>query len=1313
MTENADSWRRQDGEKLKDFKARVFERFPPEKNAGSYRSFSSVDKHLTESLLADIQHRHEVRTVERKYTDAKERIGEVKRAGEHNEMQRQLEINNDEILEAWGKHAFNKKKAAAITRLQRAQGKPMAVFSTNRVRPGRGGLMLYRSIVWSDRPQHNLTLAKAREVVALLETGKSYYLNMRSKYEDGKINQSMEPHVVGRSQVIRVDQKDPERLAKALHHWAETMWGGATHYPITRSDYALTEMKDPAQAGPFWHTDDEAKWVSALMNCVSRHVEATLMGPAKAGQPPKGLSRERAAFLKQMDKRVAGKGCTLKDLDDMEKGLKVLITVKAVTGCVIRESKRKSKWSKVEFIGHNFHAFPSALTFPDLTKVKVLTFDPDKDFKRDDRKRTEVEEKKYRAAADKRADKMIWEIAAASKAARVWFIGPHALVTSEGIMFKTEQTHWALDSRIRDEVGWCEADQYDAPDEIVAKYDERAAEAKPCVSVMAYDYKRFRHHNGLSKTRADRCDMWRAACVEHKVWDASEMPTTESLFQIDMRACFPSFATPTNEAYPYYLEFGWTTRDVGLHFSVNAEVDAKRPEMNLPGLAEVTAWRFHDGLHEYIPGLFGEHFSTKKWTPIALLAYMLREGILDMLAVGNVYLVSEDKKSRESVWWPAENRPGKSTQNTAREMLGYMTRHPQSTTVFIRDLGEADYVIKQLVEEKRFSTTEQRPDIVGKLIHYHDDGAPRATYVHARASFLAYAHIALLKMLVRFEPTRVYRVVTDALYLPEDGKKLPDVGIKPAGGRTVADHCKWGEWRVKPVLTKFEPAKIRHWDIALLREGKNTTDAKEVYPPYETEFAHLMRNQVTYVYGQGGNGKTTSAVRAFKGRSSVVVLAPTNLLAANHHTEHGGVLTSTYHMYLHISCGMARWSPHVMREKQSQYHDIVIWDEICLVPTSIILPTLNYLINRGSKVILCGDPGQLPPHKEKHGAVEDGTESFHNRVMSGVDPRIVPHLVEQDYRAKTEELKALKVRMWMQPEKIQQKEMRAFIPPTTYDEFLEAWNPADRIVCPSNALCNKFANEVMAIHRDGYPDSPLRIVYGPEERKAGAAPPPGSLDLAEDAKIYKGTVAHIPLPEEGEPLPEDWDNGQTTTGHSMQGTQVLNPAKLWIVDEGYGWTTNYAYTVVSRVQDHEQLRRVVLKQEERPIPPVTEDSKNNRILKKIERYKATDIEKKYPKACDLTVGDVLLLGKLSESKCAECKRVVFWDGYRAFDEQQFSIDRLNNHLGHTRDNVRLVCLKCNSRNIRGGDRTPRIAGTKPAPSPTIMPYNRYSLDDLY
>ena len=83
------------------------------------------------------------------------------------------------------------------------------------------------------------------------------------------------------------------------------------------------------------------------------------------------------------------------------------------------------------------------------------------------------------------------------------------------------------------------------------------------------------------------------------------------------------------------------------------------------------------------------------------------------------------------------------------------------------------------------------------------------------------------------------------------------------------------------------------------------------------------------------------------------------------------------------------------------------------------------------------------------------------------------------------------------------------------------------------------------------------------------------------------------------------------------------------------------------------------------------------LKKKLNSYKQQDIKKN--KNDKGLIGYEELLEKLVISKlhCYYCKKDVLLLYENNREEKQWTLDRLDNAIGHTKDNVVISCLKCN------------------------------------
>lgn len=110
-----------------------------------------------------------------------------------------------------------------------------------------------------------------------------------------------------------------------------------------------------------------------------------------------------------------------------------------------------------------------------------------------------------------------------------------------------------------------------------------------------------------------------------------------------------------------------------------------------------------------------------------------------------------------------------------------------------------------------------------------------------------------------------------------------------------------------------------------------------------------------------------------------------------------------------------------------------------------------------------------------------------------------------------------------------------------------------------------------------------------------------------------------------------------------------------------------------------------LKKEEKIIckrkDPCIERKKE--LNKKISAYKQQDIKKeRYSSEEFVTIDDVEALLSDSESKCfyCLCEVMVLYENVR--EPLQWTLDRINNDIGHNKGNLVISCLSCNLKRRR-------------------------------
>ena len=245
-----------------------------------------------------------------------------------------------------------------------------------------------------------------------------------------------------------------------------------------------------------------------------------------------------------------------------------------------------------------------------------------------------------------------------------------------------------------------------------------------------------------------------------------------------------------------------------------------------------------------------------------------------------------------------------------------------------------------------------------------------------------------------------------------------------------------------------------------------------------------------------------------------------------------------------------------------------------------------------------------------------------------------------------------------------------------WDRFVEAWGPSDLILASRQKVRDRAQDLLFQRHKDHFRGIPVPLLYHPKDsRKQNiqvaipGAVPPRREELVLNDIVEVGIEAVDAAIQTG-----DWRLGYALTVHSSQGLTIHDPKKVWIIDDYLQWS-NLAYLAVSRVEYMQQLERVACPPEEgSEVRPLTEQQLRSTIAKKLVVYKRQDQTK--GRSFDLRVKHILRLREAQNNRCAECNIELLW-AYQPKDTQQFSVDRIHNTAGHTRDNVRLTCLECN------------------------------------
>jgi hypothetical protein len=113
-------------------------------------------------------------------------------------------------------------------------------------------------------------------------------------------------------------------------------------------------------------------------------------------------------------------------------------------------------------------------------------------------------------------------------------------------------------------------------------------------------------------------------------------------------------------------------------------------------------------------------------------------------------------------------------------------------------------------------------------------------------------------------------------------------------------------------------------------------------------------------------------------------------------------------------------------------------------------------------------------------------------------------------------------------------------------------------------------------------------------------------------------------------------------------------------------------TIITKYDDKNELKKYFLKEKS------CEKILNNEINKKLSNYKQQDNKKNILNE-DFFINYIQVIQKLNNSnlKCHYCDEELFiiYDINR--EVYQWTLDRINNNIGHTNENTIISCLKCN------------------------------------
>lgn len=1147
------------------------------------------------------------------------------------------------------------------------------------------------------RLEQNIALPRA--VVAALDPGRTYSLYGDFAHHDGHgaplafVDNNPAPQPLKDSDKRLVDQF-PARLVKAdaLYGIDTQRWEKARGY-LAAIRWRLTPMPvAAAPPGPF-HAGEAL--AGELVNCVLRVVREKLTGGADAnqgrGHKPAGkkLASKRLAALARADATMATAGFTLADVERLERECEIRLRCLDVAGSDLLQrppaTGRAARRLVIDVILHDHHGWASLPVDPPAVTT-VIGYDTHTE------QALELAGKAHPNDAEKAeraTTAALLDFAAKSipRGTRAWICGAE-IVTHRGELYRSKGAALALDNALEEFTGIHPRElPLDAPAALTL---EHAKATNSIGGSSAYRFRKWLDGEDIKPTPDKFRAIWKAAQVEAVTWHSSTDESKAPHHHIDMRAaylaCDARDYRADSDARSEIQRYGFPTHVQRLASLEHIPLTVDSPALALTGAVQLTEWQFSPRCHPFTPWRVGDHLRRGEgWITTPELRDLLEAGDLTH-AVGRqvVYSVGHSRgikfpAFRGDQLTAAERDRAERTQ--AVTFVGKLARHADESSLVTHDANEAAYLAGAFGKAGRFLSHRGG---AACLVRYKSE-RKRAQWFHVRAFVLAYTNIALRRMLRRFDPESILRINTDAIFarsVPAEVETLLS---------TDERAIKWGQWRRKEPGYVFYPMRDEPvWEgrlalppsdaPPLVRDPRDCSGVTASAVPEALTGNLLATTRRLLITGQGGCGKTYVLAKAMSGGDFVIV-TPSNELAIDH-AENLSCRASTYHklLALPVAKPIATWDPTTLGHKLDRLPRTIIWDEAGMVPTEIFKAVLPYLESRGIQVILLLGEGQLNPFADKAGPAAFLREWAEREIEFNTDVR------SQDDR-----IRDLKRRIWRVSDNEQLRVWRDEMEATPFDAALAEWHPRDLFLCSTNALGATVAARLLEEHRRRYPGELAPIRFAPDDTVSHRYKNAKSLVdvpgcVGRQVCAVRGHIEWVPLDAvDVAGLPPEWQYAGWGTVHCVQGKTLSAPRRLYIVDHMLeGWVSNAVYTAVSRVRTYAQLRRVTPPQDAGGYTTpqgIQAEPSISLIEARLRRHALDDrAAKKSPAPANrLDVDRVLELIATQDGRCACCDCPLLLQGFKPRHKQAFSIDRLNDALGHARYNVRITCLSCNQR----------------------------------
>ena len=758
--------------------------------------------------------------------------------------------------------------------------------------------------------------------------------------------------------------------------------------------------------------------------------------------------------------------------------------------------------------------------------------------------------------------------------------------------------------------------------EVAERY--RLTDYNPLLTPFALKFKVWVDANGWKPTAYYK-DEIKQATMECILWNDFDVQRGT---RYDRNNSFVSVTNPNNDAYPWYLFYGIPQHCH--HYLHNPTINFA---LSVSGIVHCSFTV--QSKHPAILQQFNHHESDLYTTPF--IKYCYENKIISDLKIYKVMYASQKKLIDWVGFDPYQGR----------EFIGKCHQNGGYTEYYIDNDEYRNYHFHQHRERGIHC------QIDNKYKTLSIPQKPTSQYLEIRTFVMSYQMIAMFEIIRKYDSSLLRVGVDDVLVKPKTKWE------EPTWDGTNYEDKIMGQWKVESKSCNFLSS-------ATLKETRDVTVYDDPDPIFELPdneiFLKATTSPVSNQQGKAGWGKSYLfyEVCSKMNPKAYTILTPTKALAKKKkklYKKKGCDLSIVnWQQFFGTTFADPKWleSPHT---KAGMSNSFIVWDEIYTVDASTIQFFVGWLRERNSTVILIGDPKQLEPF--------DGIDNV--VVVDSLSDHRLPDPLK-DWRSLDQATSDCKDSLRDLIEEDAIKVLADTIGYTQWEEFLRKWTPQSLVYASTHNMNQYIAPILEGLHDRNFPNEAKPYLFAKSKK------------WCEDCE--SSTCEHAEIYHNGELIyshrkPEGAELAYTTTIHKSIGDTVEDNVFI-IADRNSSAFCNHGlYTAVTRIQKMSQLHFVSVPEKLRMKAHLYSSSSQPievQIERRIRLHRLADEPKK--RETNITIDYVKKLISTAK-RCLHCDQDLLYNNYCCLDSNIWSINRLDNKVGHVVGNVEICCRSCN------------------------------------